>query len=188
MPKEFATLKAQNPNFMQEAPTQVPAEMKIRHFIFPASRADVNITIPLCGRVGGQVITTKRINGVTCPDCVAVLKQLQDVDTYDEAYTLVGTFFPNDLYNPDETLLEERVEGVLTLRAREQLDMKRTLDTIGVPDVTKYKDQILGSRETFFYNMRFLDLIDDNGERNSATRSRLEGNLPVFGKHSTTDI
>lgn len=181
MPKEIATLKANDNAFNDKmAERKAPKVRKIKHMIFTSNDEGDKITIPLCGATNNP-IAYRRVNGLTCPDCLTHLLALANFDTYQEGLDYITANAPTALRDPDPVVMEETFAGAATVAALAEVEIQKELEAFQLVNAADAPlNQIGTSKEVYFTNLIEHRLVDADGEPNTPRLDRIQADLDAL--------
>jgi len=140
--------------------------------MFSSNSNEDRITICLCGILKG--IPTRNLNNVTCPQCAVVAAGLMNLDNYDEALVYIDEFAPKVIV-PDPEIIIERYANQPTKAAARHMDARDYLKSLRMDHPSEIPGNMIGStKETYFFNLTELDLVDEQGESVSETADLLQ--------------
>lgn len=134
---------------MEEVLTPPVRQRKTRHYLFTGTPDD-KITIPVCGTFDNNVVATRRLKNVTCPDCLDRLIALSAAENYRDALRIVSEpiDFPEE---PIEEIMQERFNNQPTRRAEEHMRVRTLLRNKELEKVLDIPKNIIGTHRTTFY-------------------------------------
>lgn len=167
MTKEITTIQAS-----LDTPVDARRPRKERHLLFTGTQDDF-ITIPICGNTDSNIVATRKQRNVTCAECLEVLEQLAQVDSYDEAADIIQGRLPK-MPEPDPEVMEERFNKQPTERAAEHMKSMAFIKDRALPSISRMTENVIGTQKELFYrNLIHQRVIYGPSEANESEGRKL---------------
>lgn len=159
-----------NPDFLLQRRAK---KVKLpRHLMFSSNSDEDSITICLCGVLKG--VPTRNLKEVTCPKCATVAAGLMSLDNYAQALVYIDDIAPKVIV-PDPEIMNERYGDRPTKAAARHMDALNYLKSRHMKHPSEIPGNMIGStKETYFFNLTELDLVNEQGESVSETADLLQ--------------